>query len=312
MINSVNCRRPVLAFQQRQQQHRSFSQFQCRLGRRRKYQAVRISCQYDAKEYSEAADLQKLSEEVVEKLGGTSIYLVGMMGCGKSTVGRYMAHMMQYYFFDTDALIEKAANQTVAEIFEQEGEEEFRKVETQTLQQLAPFTRCLVSTGGGAVIKTENWAHMQHGIVIWVSGPPQILAARLAKEQQKNSTETRPLLQDAEGEQSALENKLIQLIEERKGKYQQADIQVSIVGSGGDVMGSASIEEVCRRILLSVKQKIDEQQQIMEEKKKFVIERSGDIPVTMAVTEGPYVSQQQQQQGAQNEYKEDQNGQIIQ
>eukprot|EP01023_Acetabularia_acetabulum_P050915 TRINITY_DN5559_c0_g1_i5.p1 TRINITY_DN5559_c0_g1~~TRINITY_DN5559_c0_g1_i5.p1 ORF type:complete len:304 (-),score=55.50 TRINITY_DN5559_c0_g1_i5:73-984(-) len=303
MVYCVNYQRPRLGLLQRR------SRGSVKLAQQHRYvgRVVRIRCQYGAKEYSEVEELHKLSEEVAEKLGGTSIYLVGMMGSGKSTVGRFMAHMMQYYFFDTDDLIEKAANQTVTEIFEQEGEEEFRKVETQTLQQLAPFTRCLVSTGGGAVIKTENWGHMQHGIVIWVSGPPQILAARLSKQKQKTQTETRPLLAEADGEQQALENKLIQLIEERKGKYLQADIQVSIVGSGGDVLGSASIEEISKRILMAIKQKIEEQQKIMKDKQNFVIERSEDVPASMTVKE-PVVSQQ----GVQNEFQDGQSGQIVQ
>eukprot|EP01025_Chloroclados_australasicus_P001973 TRINITY_DN10468_c0_g1_i1.p1 TRINITY_DN10468_c0_g1~~TRINITY_DN10468_c0_g1_i1.p1 ORF type:complete len:309 (-),score=45.44 TRINITY_DN10468_c0_g1_i1:182-1087(-) len=267
----------------------------------RRRSVCRLRCQYNAKEFSEVEELQKLSQEVVEKLGGTSLYLVGMMGSGKSTVGRYMAHLMQYYFFDTDELIEKAAKISVAEIFEKEGEEEFRNIETQTLQQLAPFTRCLISTGGGAVLRTDNWAHMQHGVVIWVDGPPKLLAARLFKSKQQGS---RPLLNEAEGEIQSLEQKLANLIMERQGKYQQADLQVSIVGEGGDVPGSASIEEVCKRILTGVNEKIDEQARIMEEKQKFLIENKGDIPITMATTEGPYVSQTQT--GALNEHNEQQ------
>eukprot|EP00891_Asterochloris_glomerata_P004392 jgi/Astpho2/4392/gw1.00067.507.1_t len=102
-----------------------------------------------------------------------------MMGSGKSTVGRLIGKVLKYPLLDTDALIEESTSRTVAEIFEQEGEESFRELETSVLKELMPFAKCVVATGGGAVIRRSNWGYMQHGVVIWLDGPPELLASRV-------------------------------------------------------------------------------------------------------------------------------------
>ena len=78
--------------------------------------------------------MQELSAEVSDGLVGTSIYLVGMMGSGKSTVGKMLASILNYCFFDTDTLIETAAGKSVAQIFAEDGEAEFREAEVDTLE----------------------------------------------------------------------------------------------------------------------------------------------------------------------------------
>jgi len=75
---------------------------------------------------------------VNDATSGISIYLVGMMGSGKSTVGKILSRALGYYFFDTDQLIEQLAGKSVAEIFEEVGEEEFRGMETEVLKVAAP------------------------------------------------------------------------------------------------------------------------------------------------------------------------------
>lgn len=77
---------------------------------------------------------QSLAEEVAELLQGTSIYLVGMMGSGKSTLGRLVGKALKYPLLDTDALIEQSTKSSISEIFAQEGEEAFRDLETDVLQ----------------------------------------------------------------------------------------------------------------------------------------------------------------------------------
>lgn len=77
---------------------------------------------------------QTLAEEVVELLQGTSIYLVGMMGSGKSTVGRLVGKALKYPLLDTDALIEQSTKSAISDIFAEEGEEAFRDLETDVLQ----------------------------------------------------------------------------------------------------------------------------------------------------------------------------------
>ena len=78
-------------------------------------------------------DLQELAAEVHDLLQGNSLYLVGMMGSGKSTVGRLMGKALKYPLLDTDALIEQSSKASVSEIFAEEGEDAFRDMETEVL-----------------------------------------------------------------------------------------------------------------------------------------------------------------------------------
>ncbi len=82
-------------------------------------------------------------------LKGVSLFLVGMMGCGKSTVGRILAKKLQYRFYDTDTLVERVAGCTITGLFEQQGEVAFRDLETQVLNQLSAQTQSIIATGGG-------------------------------------------------------------------------------------------------------------------------------------------------------------------
>ena len=82
-------------------------------------------------------------------LRGTSIYLVGMMGAGKTTIGRELAHQLNYRFTDSDVLIEAVAKQSIPEIFAQLGEAEFRNLESQVLMELSQYPRMVIATGGG-------------------------------------------------------------------------------------------------------------------------------------------------------------------
>ena len=124
--------------------------------------------------------------------------------------------MGTYNFLDTDAIIEQATGMTIPEIFEAEGEEGFRNVETQVLNSVHSYVRCVVSTGGGLVCKSENWAKLQSGIVIWLDVEPETIIKRV------EGTD-RPLLQTEDPLQ-----KLKDLLEERKDKYSQADVRIEV------------------------------------------------------------------------------------
>lgn len=98
-----------------------------------------------------------------------NVYLIGMMGAGKTCIGKIVAQMTHRHFVDTDALIEKSAGMTVAEIFAAEGEEGFRNRETEVIAALAKKRNYIVSTGGGVVVTPENRRLMKtSGIVIWL------------------------------------------------------------------------------------------------------------------------------------------------
>jgi shikimate kinase len=124
--------------------------------------------------------------------------------------------MGSYTFLDTDEIIEKAAGMSIPEIFASEGEEEFRKIEGQVLDSVHPYVRCVVSTGGGIVCRMENWSKLHTGIVVWLDVAPEIIYNRI------QSTD-RPLLQTKNPLQT-----LKDILEERRSKYQNADVRIEI------------------------------------------------------------------------------------
>ena len=125
--------------------------------------------------------------------------------------------MGTYNFLDTDNIIEKATNMTIPQIFESEGEESFRDIESQILDSVHAYVRCVISTGGGVVCQMRNWSKLQTGIVIYLDVSPDVLLERIGKDP------NRPLLQN----DNPLET-LQKLLEERKQKYEQADIKLQV------------------------------------------------------------------------------------
>ncbi len=150
-------------------------------------------------------------------LKGLSIFLIGMMGTGKTTVGKVLAQELGYRFFDSDDLITKISQQSINEIFETAGEDYFRLLETKILAELAPYTQSVVATGGGIVLKPENWGYLRHGLIIWLDVPVDLLVQRLQAD------DTRPLLKDSE-----LHSKLKSLLDKRRSLYQEADLHIVI------------------------------------------------------------------------------------
>ena len=153
-----------------------------------------------------------------QRLGGRSLYLVGMMGSGKTSTGRPLAERLGYGFVDADAVIEQAAGCSIPEIFERDGEAGFRKLESQVLSAISQRHSLVVATGGGVVTQPENWGLLHSGIVIWLDVVPDQLLQRL----QADST-VRPLLQTADPEAA-----LNALLNERRPLYAEADLTVVI------------------------------------------------------------------------------------
>lgn len=152
-------------------------------------------------------------------LKGLNIYLIGMMGAGKTTVGQLLAQQLQYRFFDTDVLLSQVAGQSVSEIFASSGEDTFRELESKVLSELSAYTYLVAATGGGIVLRRENWSYLQQGLVVWLDVPIEILTVRL------ESDKSRPLLQDGN-----LVTKLESLWEQRQKLYAQADLRITIDG----------------------------------------------------------------------------------
>lgn len=154
---------------------------------------------------------------LVTALAGLDLFLVGLMGSGKTTIGQALAQALGYSYVDTDSLVERVAGQSIADIFAAEGETVFRQLETQVLEEVASYRRLVVATGGGIVVRPENWSYLQQGLVIWLDVPVPELLRRLEGDQ------TRPLLQ-TEDPAATLQN----LLEQRRDRYAQADLHIAI------------------------------------------------------------------------------------
>ncbi len=195
----------------------------------------------------------------------TNLYLIGMMGAGKTTIGKKLANRLRYRFLDTDALIEKTAGQPISQIFAQSGEAVFRQLESAVLAQTSAYTQLVVATGGGIITQPMNWSHLRHGIVIWLDVPIPVLVARLSGDT------SRPLLQAVD-----LTAKLETLLEERGDRYAQADIRIPYEGR--------SVGKTCDRILAAVQNTIREPQ---KEAEAFTINQSSINPLVNPSTVNP-------------------------
>ena len=120
-----------------------------------------------------------------------SLYLVGMTGSGKTTVGKELAKKLGFPFFDADREIESKSGLSISEIFEYEGETQFRRREAATIDELTQLRKIVLATGGGAILRTNNRKNLSHrGFVVHLNAPIEELIART-----ENNT-ARPLLQN--------------------------------------------------------------------------------------------------------------------
>ena len=114
----------------------------------------------------------------MEKINGNLI-LIGLMGAGKTTLGRYIAQMLDRPFYDSDHEICTASGVPIPLIFEMEGEQGFRNRESAMLKKLTEMTNIVLSTGGGAVLREENRQNMRrNGTVVYLHAPPKVLLER--------------------------------------------------------------------------------------------------------------------------------------
>ena len=113
------------------------------------------------------------------------IVLVGLMGCGKSSVGKVIAPLLNLGFFDSDTEIENAAGMSIAEIFENYGEAEFRSLERRIFERLLDGTPKIIAAGGGAFVQDDTRAVIQEGAVsIWLQAKLSVLVCPHAKTRQ--------------------------------------------------------------------------------------------------------------------------------
>jgi shikimate kinase len=140
------------------------------------------------------------------------IWLIGLMGSGKTSVGRATARRLEWAFIDTDDVVEAVNGMSVQEIFLRRGEEAFRLLEAEAIRLVASRGQAVIATGGGAVLKTENRDRMRKsGFVIYLQAAPDSLAKRLQRSSQKDK---RPLLKDGDAPQ-----RLAELLATREQAY---------------------------------------------------------------------------------------------
>ncbi len=145
-----------------------------------------------------------------------TVVLVGMMGAGKTAVGRALAARLDVPFLDSDAEIERAANMTIAEIFERDGEAFFRDRETEVINRLLEEERGILSTGGGAFLAERNRDLIsQKGVSVWLNADLQLLLNRVKHK------DTWPLLRTSNPHAT-----LRSLYEARVPLYATADLSV--------------------------------------------------------------------------------------
>lgn len=160
--------------------------------------------------------------------------LIGMMGVGKSTVGRALAELSGREFLDTDQMIQNRLGRSIPKIFEFYGEQTFRQHEASIIQSLQPGP-FVISTGGGAILNEESWQHLNTiGWTIYLKADPQVLKLRLEK-----SNRTRPLLASSDWE-----TKFDQIYTDRQPLYHRASIVVQL--------DDCEIHDVAQKVLDAV------------------------------------------------------------
>jgi shikimate kinase len=154
---------------------------------------------------------------IMPRLGDRSIVLVGMMGVGKSSVGRRLAARLAIPFVDADAEIEKAAGMSIADIFARHGEAYFRGGEARVIARLLESGPQVLATGGGAFMNADTRALIERkGVSIWLHAEVDVLLRRTGKRRNE-----RPLLQTADPAET-----LRELLAEREPTYALADLTV--------------------------------------------------------------------------------------
>jgi shikimate kinase len=163
-----------------------------------------------------------------------NIYIIGFMGAGKSTVGKILAQKLNYDFVDLDSDIEREQGTRISEIFEKQGEKYFRDAETEILRKISEHSNQIISTGGGIVIKDENWEIMKNsGTTVYLKASIETLFGRV-----KHKT-TRPLLNVENPFEKARE-----LFSSRESLYEKSDIVLDREGLEPEYVAEAIIREL--------------------------------------------------------------------
>lgn len=157
-----------------------------------------------------------------------NIVLIGMPGCGKTTIGKLLSERLKMNFCDVDSYIEDKESRSIPEIFKRDGEEYFRKLETQAVEEVSENQRSVISSGGGVVKSSYNMDNLKNsGIIIFINREVDDIISDI-------ETDGRPLLKDGK-------EKLYKLYEERIDLYKKyCDYEVK---------NDNSVEEILKKIV---------------------------------------------------------------
>ena len=168
----------------------------------------------------------------MEAMRNQRLILTGMMGAGKSTVGRLVAQRTGRPFVDTDELVEQATGRSIPELFDAEGEESFRTREAEALREALGRKQAVVAVGGGAVLREDNRRVMRAGgEVVWLTADPRVLAERVGAES------GRPLIAGSD-----VETRLAGLQLARQSAYLDCDRRIETAGLTPDEVADAVLE----------------------------------------------------------------------
>ena len=171
---------------------------------------------------------------ILARLGRRSIVFVGLMGAGKTAIGRKAATLLGLPFIDSDHEIESVSRMTIPELFERYGEPEFRALEQRVIQRLLEAGPQVLSTGGGAFMNAQTRRHIaEAGISVWLKADLDLLMDRVSRKQ------NRPLLQNADPRGA-----LKRLMDERYPVYAEASIVVETRDAGKDVIADETLEAI--------------------------------------------------------------------
>ncbi|NRQ18801.1 shikimate kinase [Ensifer sesbaniae] len=176
-----------------------------------------------------------LAERAKLALGKRNLVFIGLMGAGKSAIGRLTAQALGIPFVDSDHEIERVSRMTISDLFARYGEEEFRALETRVLKRLLRSGPRVVSTGGGAYINERSRRQIKKGgLTVWLNAELEVLWERV------NKRDTRPLLK-TENPKQTLEN----LMNARYPIYAEADLIVL----SRDVRKETMVEDVLAAVI---------------------------------------------------------------
>ncbi|XP_022156536.1 probable inactive shikimate kinase like 1, chloroplastic [Momordica charantia] len=198
-------------------------------------------------------EVQKKAMDVAPELKGTSIFLVGINSSQKTKLGRLLADVLRYYYFDSDSLVvEASGGAAAAKLYKESDENGFRASETEVLKQLSSMGRLVVCAGNGAVQSSTNLALLRHGITLWIDLPLQMIAEEFAEDHSQLPAFDISTF----GSYSEVLGQITSLYQEMKDGYATADASISLQKlaskSGYDDLNAVTTEDMALEALKEI------------------------------------------------------------